>query len=359
MVDRWFAAAVLVIACAEVALRGDLPSRPAALLFAAIIATAIVIRRRRPLTAVLLAFGSAVVVTLLEHLLHAPKIAPWVSVTVLALPYSLARRGSKREVLIGAVLLALTWLASLMNHEMPQLSDAIGGAVVLLFSGALGVAFRFRAEAQVRAIAQARLLEREQLARELHDSVAHHMMAITLQAQATRAVLTTRPEDAKTALAAIEDESKRALSELRALVGSLRDEGGAELAPAGGIADLPALAARTTRPTVEVALSGDLEGLPPAVERAVFRVAQESITNAVRHARNATKIEVHIAAGRPSVRLSVRDDGETAGASRGAGFGLVGMAERAALLGGTFEAGPLAQGGWEVAAVFPRDGRRP
>lgn len=102
----------------------------------------------------------------------------------------------------------------------------------------------------------------------------------------------------------------------------------------------------------EVALRTDLPSRPAALP-------QESITNAVRHARNATKVQVHIAAGRPSVRISVRDDGETTGAARGAGFGLVGMAERAALLGGTFEAGPLAQGGWEVAAVFPRDGRRP
>jgi signal transduction histidine kinase len=356
--DRWFAALVLTVACVEVALRTDLPSRPAAFAFAAIIATGIVLRRQRPLAAVLLAFGSAVIVTLVEFVLHTPEIAPWASVAVLVLPYSLARRGTQRDVIIGAVLVALTWFASLINHEMPRLADVIGGALVLLFPGALGLVVRFRAETQERAFSQARLLEREQLARELHDSVAHHMMAITVQAQAARAILSARPDDAKTALAAIEEESKQALTELRALVGSMREEGDAALAPAGRITDLAVLAARTTRPTIEVELSGNLEGLPPAVERAVYRVAQESITNAVKHARNATKIQVRISAGDPSIKLSVRDDGDSTGAIRGAGFGLIGMAERAALLGGSFEAGPLAQGGWQVAAVFPREGRR-
>lgn len=359
MVDHWFAALVVLGACAEVAFRTDLPSRPGAMLFASIIALAILLRRARPLAAVLLAFGSAILFTTVEAVLHLPKISPFVSVTVLALPYSLARHGSRREQIIGTVLVVATWLAAVLNHEMPHLSDLVGGALVLLFPGALGIVARLRAETQERGLAQARLLERERLARELHDSVAHHLMAVTVQAQATRAILSTRPEDAKLALTAIEDEAKRAINELRALVGSLREGEEAELVPAGRITDLPALAARTTTPAVAVELTGDLEGLPPAVERAVFRVAQESITNAVKHARNATKVQVRIDGRAPAIRLSVLDDGEKSDAARGAGFGLIGMAERAALLGGTFEAGPLAQGGWQTVAVFPREGRRP
>lgn len=358
MVDRWFAALVVVLACVEAVTRHDLPSRVAAVAFTCIIAVGIVLRRSRPLFAVVLAFSSAITLTLIEAALGLPKLAPVASVSVLVLPYSLARRGTRRDVIIGAALMAATWLASLLNHEMPHLSDVIGGALVLLFPGALGLVVRFRTETEERAQAQARLLEREQLARELHDSVAHHMMAITLQAQAARVVLTTRPDDAKTALGAIEQESKKALTELRALVGALRDDGDAALLPAGRIVDLPALAARTTTPAIDVVLSGDLEGLPPAVECAVFRVAQESITNAVKHARNATTVKVRITGAAPSIELSVRDDGHPGAAPMGRGFGLVGMAERAALLGGTFEAGPLAQGGWQVSAIFPREGRR-
>lgn len=355
--DRWLAATVLVLAAVEVGLRPELPHRPLGFAFVAIIAVALLLRRRYPLVALSFGFGAALLTTLFELVFRTPKIAPTTSIAVLLLPYSLARWASRRHIVAGVVLVALTWLVALLNHEMPRLEDAIGSAVVLTLPLALGATFRFRAETQQRAVAQARLLEREQLARELHDSVAHHMMAITVQAQATGAILSTRPDAARVALAAIEDESKRALSELRSLVGALRDGGEAELSPAGRICDLPRLAERTARPKVEVELSGDLEALPPAVERAVFRVAQESITNAVKHARNATRITVRVVAGSPSIELSVRDDGETVGPSRGVGFGLVGMAERAALLGGTFEAGPLAQGGWQVAAAFPRMGK--
>lgn len=357
MVDRWFAALVVVLACVEAVVRRDLAIGAATTAFTSIIAVAIVLRRTRPLFAVVLAFSSAIVFTVVEAVLQIAPVAPVASTAILVLPYSLARRGTRRDVIIGAVLMAATWFATLLNHEMPRLSDMIGGALVLLFPGALGLVIRFRTETEERAQAQARLLEREQLARELHDSVAHHMMAITLQAQAARAVLSTRPDDAKTALGAIEQESKKALTELRALVGALRDDGDAALLPAGRIIDLPALAARTTTPAIDVELSGDLDGLAPAVERAVFRVAQESITNAVKHARNATTVKVRVVGAAPSIELSVRDDGH-AGAPTGRGFGLVGMAERAALLGGTFEAGPLAQGGWQVSAVFPREGRR-
>lgn len=359
MVDRWFAAFILLLACVEVAVRTDLPNGAVALAFTGVIAFAILLRRSRPLAAMSVAFGSAIALTVAEAALVFPKVAPATSVAILVMPYSLARRGTRRGVFIGAAWLAAAWLAAFFNHEMPRVSDAVGAAVVLLFPGALGLVVRFRTESQDRALAQARLLEREQLARELHDSVAHHMMAITVQAQAAQAVLAARPADAKAALSAIEHESKKALSELRGLVGALRDDGDVALVPAGRLVDLPALAARTTTPPVEVALSGDLEGLAPAIERAVFRVAQEAITNAVKHARNATKVQVHIVGEPPSVRLSVRDDGEPAATPRGNGFGLVGMSERATLLGGTFEAGPLSQGGWLVSAVFPREGRRP
>ena len=167
------------------------------------------------------------------------------------------------------------------------------------------------------------------------------------------AVLRSSPDAAANALTAIEGEAKRTLVELRAIVGALRDD--PTLAPASGLAEIRGLAQHSTRPAVEVAFAGNLEGLEPVLERALFRLAQESVTNAIKHARNASTVTLRIVGEGSDVQLVVSDDGE-ASSMRGAGFGLIGMAERVALLGGTFEAGPLPQRGWRVDALLPRAG---
>jgi signal transduction histidine kinase len=352
--DRWLSVALVALAAVEVSRRNDLPHPALAFGFACLVAVAVLLRQRSPLGAMALAFGAASTMSLVRYAFALPELGPVAGIGVLLLPYSVARWGSRREVVAGAALLGWTWSIALLTGELANVGDGIGSAVVLLFPGAIGAAVRFRSDAEARSVSQARLLERERLARELHDSVAHHLVAITVQAQAARAVMAKRPDDAVTALTAIEDESKRTLGELRALVASLRDDGEPELAPAGRLTDLPLLARRTARPRVEVQLEGDLAGLAPAVERAAFRLAQESITNALKHARNATRVTVRIEATGASILVSARDDGDATGTPRRAGFGLVGMAERAALLGGTFAAGPLAGGGWQVEASLPR-----
>jgi signal transduction histidine kinase len=112
---------------------------------------------------------------------------------------------------------------------------------------------------------------------------------------------------------------------------------------------------------VTVTVSGEVDELRPSVDAACFRLAQEAVTNALRHARRASEVRVRVDSGDDLVRLTVVDDGETGGASTppastppASGFGLIGMAERAALLGGTFTAGPSATGGWAVEATLPR-----
>lgn len=349
----WVPLVVSLVALVEVSIRGDLPSRAAALGFALAIAGALGFRRTQPLAATAFAFSLATVATLVRHHFLLPEVVPVSAAAILFLPYALCRSASRRHVVAGAVFIVITWLASLFSGELVKLEDAIGSAVVLILPGTIGTIVRFRDEAQARSVDQARMLEREQLARELHDSVAHHMTAITLQAQAARAVLSSSPDDAANALAGIEAESKRTLVELRAIVGSLRDN--PTLTPAAGLAQIRELAQRSTRPTVEVAFVGDLEGLTAVMERALFRLAQEAVTNTIKHARNASTVTVRVVADRAFVELSACDDGE-AGAQGRAGFGLVGMAERVALLGGTFTAGPLPDRGWSVRAVLPRDG---
>lgn len=348
----WFSVFIGVAALVEVSLRHDLPSRLAAVAFSFAIAFALLFRRTHPLAATGFAFTLATAVTLVRHHVGLAELSTLSSAGILVLPYALCRWASKRDVVIGLGFVALTWFTSLLSGELRTLEEIVGSAVVMTLPASIGAGLRFRDEAHGHALEQARSLEREQLARELHDSVAHHLTAITLQAQAARAVMKVSPDDAANALAAIESESKRTLVELRAIVGALRDE--PSLAPAAGLAELRGLAQDTARPKVEVSLEGDLVGLAPVLERALFRLAQEAVTNAIKHARNASTVTVRVTGG-PRVQLSARDDGEATSA-RGSGFGLVGMAERVALLGGTFEAGPLPGRGWRVDADFPRTG---
>jgi signal transduction histidine kinase len=230
--------------------------------------------------------------------------------------------------------------------------DLIVGAAFFLLAGALGAAVRYRTGSRQKERDQVKLREREQLARELHDTVAHHVSAIAIRAQAGRALAATQPTAAVDALEVIEESASRALTELRAIVGTLRDGDEAELAPQRGVADVARLAATADGLPVDVQLTGDLEGLQPMVGAAVYRIAQESITNALRHARHATRIDVRVTGERDQIRLTVSDDGDPSAAAS-PGYGLAGMTERAALLGGTLEAGP-AERGWLVIATLPR-----
>jgi signal transduction histidine kinase len=276
----------------------------------------------------------------------------------LALPYALLRWGSGRDVVRGCLVLAAkvaVWVIA--GFSTP--GDELAELAILTITVAVGTAMRYRARARARELDHAKLLERERLARDLHDTVAHHVSAMAIRAQAGLAMSASQPEAAPEALRLIEAEASRALAEMRAMVRLMRRDQPAELAPNPSIADLGELAARPrTGPVVDVLMHGDIGTVPPSVGAAIYRLAQESVTNARRHARHATRIEVHVAADEAAVRLRVSDDGEGAhprvpGAP---GYGLVGMAERAGLLGGTCEAGPNPDRGWTVTAVLPRAG---
>jgi signal transduction histidine kinase len=230
----------------------------------------------------------------------------------------------------------------------------------VLLVAAVGASVRYADKARRRGMDQMKLLEREQLARELHDTVAHHVSAIAIRAQAGRVVASTDPGAAVEALAVIEQEASRTLAEMRTMVSALRQGEEPDLTPQRGVAQVEDLATSPgERPRVDVELSGDLDGLRPSVDAAIFRLAQESITNAVRHARHATRVQVAVRGEPDCVRMTVHDDGDPGpfDPRTATGFGLVGMAERAKLLGGTLEAGPTRNRGWTVTAVLPRGAR--
>ena len=264
--------------------------------------------------------------------------------------------GSGREAGIG---LAIMLFAASLGAFDEGIADVVGGFLILLFFMALGASVRYQENSRLRGMEQIKLREREQLARELHDTVAHHVSAIAVQAQAGQTLAASDPDAAVDALEVIEEEASRALAEMRSMVGVLRADDEPDLAPQRGVADIERLAhSAGDLPRVNVELSGDLSALRPSVEAAIYRLAQESITNAVQHARHATAINVCVAGDDESVRLTVHDDGDASlpDTSSSSGYGLVGMAERVTLLGGTLEAGPSPDRGWTVNAVLPRAG---
>src|SRR6476661_2340231 len=354
--DWALVAALVVWSVVETVLRQDLAPRPLLLLAALAVIGPLLWRRTHPLVAVAVSFGTLTLVDIVRILTGSPGALLNSISAALILAYALFRWGSGREAASGLGVILL-WLAITYVADPMSLWETVAGYAFFLFAAALGAAIRYREKIRIRDIDQAKAREREQLARELHDTVAHHMSGIAIQAQAGRAIAASHPERAVEVLAIIEDAATRTLTELRAIVGVLRASQDTEFAPQPGVAEVEQLATDgQTRPCVEVTLLGELDDLSPAVGAAIYRLAQESITNARRHARHATQVTVAVTGDADQVRLTIDDDGSAAGGRAPAGYGLVGMRERASLLGGTFSAGPAAERGWRVEAVLPRTG---
>ncbi|RKS07271.1 signal transduction histidine kinase [Nocardiopsis sp. Huas11] len=206
-------------------------------------------------------------------------------------------------------------------------------------------------------VERARAQERLAIARDLHDVVAHEVTGIVVQVQALRHVADRNPGAVRDALPEIEAAGTRALESMRTMVARLREPGEAPLAPSAeeGLAALAAPAA-TGRPEVRVSVDGQVADLPTDVATTVLRVAQESVTNALRYARGAALVGVEVAVAADAVRMRIHDDGRGGVPPMGGGHGLVGMAERVRLLGGELTAGPTAPGhrhGWAVRARLP------
>ena len=216
-----------------------------------------------------------------------------------------------------------------------------------------------RAENARRAV----LDERVRIARELHDVVAHHVSVMGVQAGAARRVLSARPERAEEALSSIEASSRQAVGELHRLLGFLRQEGDAdELAPLPTMRQLGELTAQTREVAglpVRLSVEGEERPLPPSVDLSAYRIVQEALTNAVKHAGPATAT-VTVRYGPSALDVEVADDGRGPGfaapANGGTGHGLVGMRERVALHGGRLTTGRRPGGGFVVRARFPLDG---
>jgi signal transduction histidine kinase len=217
---------------------------------------------------------------------------------------------------------------------------------------------------RAQAAAHTAMAERLRIARELHDIVAHNIGIIAIQAGAGRRVFDARPDEARDALAAIEATSRETLSGLRRMVTGLRRAdleprpGQAPPGPAPGLAAIERLAASTLAAGVKVDVDwhGSRDPLPADIDLSAFRIIQEAVTNVVRHAGTG-QCQVCIDRQDGQLSIEVTDSGRGGsghgGGVAGTGYGITGMRERAALLGGDFSAGPRPGGGFRVAARLP------
>ena len=358
----WMLVAVVVsVVVIEGTFRPDLVWRPMVTALAVALAFTLPWRRSHPLAVVVVAFGTLVLIDGAAVVLGAGPVGLDAQVYVLLLAYSLFRWGAGREAGVGLAVMLATYTLNIMviTSEVTGFGEAIAALAFFLFPAAVGASVRFRANSRFREIDQVKLREREQLARELHDTVAHHVSGIAIQAQAGRTLAASDPKAAVEALTVIEGAASRTLADMRLMVGVLRAGEEPSLAPPPRVGDIQRLTeGGSDSLPVEVRLSGDLGDLRPSVEAAVYRIAQESITNARRHARHATGIAVSIAGTDGRVYVTVSDDGDSrpGGGGSSSGYGLVGMSERASLLGGTLNAGPGPDRGWTVTASLPLTG---
>jgi signal transduction histidine kinase len=209
-----------------------------------------------------------------------------------------------------------------------------------------------RGHAERYAVAE----ERARIARELHDVVGHAVSLMTIQAGAERLALADERPETSAALEQIELTGRRTMQEMRRLLGVLRTpEEQADLSPRPGVAQLDDLAARlsSTGLAVDVTVEGEPRLMSPGVDVSVYRIAQEALTNVLKHA-DARRAQVRVVHEPSTVRIEVTDDGASS-SKPGEGYGLTGMRERVAVYGGSLEAGPSPGGGWRLVAVLPRE----
>jgi signal transduction histidine kinase len=275
----------------------------------------------------------------------------------LAIAYVVAAHS--RRLVSALLTLPLLLVAMTAPSDQGSLTAVVVVALVVA-AQALGDARRERVASRREVAAsrqeQALMEERARIARELHDVVAHHVSMVAVQAETARLTTPGMPEEGEERLLAIGDTAREALTEMRRLLSVLRADadGAAERAPQPGLGHLPELLedVRGAGTSVRLTVSGAVVPLPAGVDLTAYRIVQEALTNARRHAPGAT-VEVELRFGSDALHLRVRDDGPGPGEGEPHGHGLLGMRERAASVGGTLRAGRAEAGGFEVEAELP------
>jgi len=358
----------LVTMSSQTIVAGQVEPTPLAVLTAIVTCMPIAARRRYPLAALAVSC-----VAIIGHII-ADFPAGTLPVAVLFLTYSLAAWGPPRRSVVGLGLV-LASLVMLGFSNAPGLGFSGVATNILQFSMAWAIGFavssrRQAVEARIRVAEERANVERQRagrmmaeerlrIAQELHDVVAHSMSVIAVQAGVGAHVLNDRPDQARAALDAISATSRGTLTEMRRLLGLLRDgDGNRAHLPAPGISDVPRLVDEVCAAGVPVYLSieGTSEITGSAIELSAYRLVQEALTNVIKHAGAPTRVEVNVRQEPGSLTVEVVDNGRGAAAANGAaiGHGLLGMRERVEVWGGELTAGPIAGGGYRVKALLPR-----
>jgi signal transduction histidine kinase len=375
--DALLAAAVTAMVLVDLSSPTDAtgvrPTDPLAVLLSLLQTLPLAFRRRAPLLSFILIIVGVCSYYALGYEVTDGTLATFVGV------YTVAAYEDRRRSLLGLGLLAvgMTWYWTFRAEPFDP-TTPIWIAILGLLSWGLGEYVRTRRAytAQVEALAerldraralearQAAWQERARLARELHDVIGHTVNVMVIQAGAGRRTLASDRGHAERAFQTIESTGRAALGELDRLLGILRtadDE--PDLPPQPGLEQLRALAGRFEDAglPVEITVEGDEVPLPRSLDQSAYRIIQEALTNALRHAGGATA-QVAVRYGQDRLELEVADDGCGSPRTRnrlGGGRGLIGMRERVALFGGDLEAGPRAAGGFVVRCRLPLPASRP
>ena len=290
---------------------------------------------------------------------------------LVASAFLLGMNSDRREALAGVPLILAVVVAAVHNQPDGSADDLFFVTIIMLCSWAGGFALSAklaeasRAEARALALreeqerlsAEAVQAERSRIARELHDVVAHHVSVMTVQAGAVRRLLQPGQAREREALMSVEETGRKALTEMRRLLGVLKEDEEqkhAPLAPQPGVGTLDTLVeqVREAGLPVELTTEGRAVELPPGVDLSAYRIVQEALTNALKHAGPA-HAWVTVRYGDDAVELEIANDGAFDPAENGRGHGLVGMRERVAVYGGKLESGPRPGGGFAVRARLP------
>ena len=340
---RWRAVFVLgsVAASAPVVLFGSAPIWAAGLILVQAVVLWWLGDRPAPVTAAVLLISAG-----LQAIY--PGFGPGIAFVVLC-TYAWLRPAGETLWILALALLTACGPAAIRGRW--DLAGWWLGAVLLAWSwGALA---RARGARRVAERRQAVLEERARIARDLHDVLAHTVSVMVVQAAAADDVWESDPLAARAALRRTEEAGRQALTELRGFLRTVREESDDDAAPQPTLDDVRRLAATIGDSGLRVTLRREGAGeVPLGVQAGAYRIVQEALTNTLRHAR-ASEAEVLVRIDDAEVRVRVRDNGTVLGSPPTGGHGLIGMRERAGLLGGTLTAGPRDGGGYEVAACFP------
>jgi signal transduction histidine kinase len=349
--------------------RTDGPTGPLWFDILAIVAilSPLVVRRRFPFGAPLAVGGAVVLTTFVDA-----RVTPYAFVPFLAGCAAVFLVGLLRDRSLAAAGLALALgVEALVAYKDPKgnlgafIATTVILAILWTIAFALSRKFQEADEAKERASRAERereerarsavTEERGRIARELHDVVGHSVSVMTVQASAVRRLLRPEQQREREALLIVEQTGREALAEMRRMVGVLRrPEEAPALAPQPSLEHLEKLVeqAREAGLPVELRIEGDPLPLPAGLDLTAYRLVQEGLTNALKHARaQHAEVLVHYSDGH--VELTVSDDGRGAGDRDGGGHGLVGMRERVTVYGGELEAGPRPEGGYRLRARLP------